>query len=73
MDELYGEIAHNIKKCRRAKGLSQEKLAEAAGLSRNYISLVETGQDRIGMQAFMKIKLALGVSAGELFGDLPKD
>jgi len=69
MDRMYEEIAMNIKKCRKAQGLSQEKLAEAAGLSRNYISLVETRQDKIGMQAFMKIKLALGVSASQLFGD----
>ena len=69
MEKIYEEIAENIKKYRKNKCMSQEKLAEQAGLSRNYISLVETKQERIGMQAFVRIKSALGVSASALFGD----
>ena len=72
MDKIYATIAGNIKRWRKIRGMSQEKLAEAADLSRNYISLVETGQERIGMHAFIRIKRALGVSACDLFGDCRK-
>lgn len=69
MEDIYAIIADNIKTCRKSKRLSQEDLAAAAGLSKNYISLVETGQERIGMRAFLCIKQALGVDAGRLFGE----
>ncbi len=70
MESIYKEIAKNIKRCRKEKALSQEQLAEKADLSRNYVSLVETYKEKIGMSAFIKIKMALNVSASDLFGDI---
>lgn len=72
MDKIYATIAGSIKRWRKTRGMSQEKLAEAADLSRNYISLAETGQERIGMHAFIRIKRALGASTCDLFGDCRK-
>ena len=69
MTNTYGAIAQNIKKYRKNRSMSQESLAAAAGLSKNYISLIETGQEKIGMRAFIRIKDALGVSASQLFGE----
>lgn len=69
MTNTYGAIAQNIKKYRKTRSMSQESLAAAAGLSKNYISLIETGQEKIGMRAFIRIKDALGVSASQLFGE----
>ena len=69
MEAIHREISKNIKKYRKEKALSQEQLAEKADLSRNYISLVETNKEKVGMSAFIKIKMALNVSASELFGD----
>lgn len=39
--EIFGIL---IKDIRRTKSISQEKLAEKAGLDRTFISLIETGK-----------------------------
>lgn len=39
--ELLGVLAANVVKLREAKGLSQERLAEIAGMHRTFISLIE--------------------------------
>ena len=36
-------LDENIKQLRKAKGLSQEELAEKTGLTANYISTIERG------------------------------
>jgi transcriptional regulator with XRE-family HTH domain len=38
---LRQRLAHNLKFARQVRGLTQEQLAEAAGMSRSYISEVE--------------------------------
>jgi transcriptional regulator with XRE-family HTH domain len=47
---------------RRGAGLSQETLAEKAGLSRNYISLLEGGQRQPSLETALQIQRALGVA-----------
>jgi len=51
---------------RLALGLSQEKLAEAAGLHWTYISSVERGQRNVSLVNIVRIAKALGVSPSEL-------
>ncbi|MGL6199064.1 MAG: helix-turn-helix domain-containing protein, partial [Lachnospiraceae bacterium] len=53
-------IGSNIKKNRQIKGLTQEQLAELAGLSSNYISQIENGKN-IGFKGLNKIAAALEV------------
>lgn len=38
---IRGILALNLKEYRRKSGFSQEKLAEKAGISSNYLSMVE--------------------------------
>jgi transcriptional regulator with XRE-family HTH domain len=40
------KFGKNVRKVRKAKGLSQEQLAELAGLYRNYIGGVERGENK---------------------------
>ena len=61
--DLIQVFAANVKKYRLLQSLSQEALAEIAGLHRTYISLVERGRRNISIKNIEKIALALEVDA----------
>lgn len=54
-------FAENIKRFRQKQGLSQETLADLAGLHRTYIGAVERGERNITLLNANKIAEALGV------------
>ena len=60
-------LGQTIRRLRRENKLSQEKLAEAAGLSTNYVSDVERGTRNLGVKALFQIARALGVEVVTLF------
>ncbi len=54
---------------RRERGLTQEELAKKAGVTKFYISQLETGiRDNPSLPVLRRLAKALGVSAGELLG-----
>jgi transcriptional regulator with XRE-family HTH domain len=55
-----------LRECRRNAGISQEQLAEAAGLDRSFISLVERGIQSPNIVVLLRIADVLGVAASEL-------
>jgi transcriptional regulator with XRE-family HTH domain len=55
-----------LREIRLQKGVSQERLAELAGLHRTYVSTVERGQRNISLVNIEKLAKALGVSLAEL-------
>lgn len=59
-------LAQNIKRLRLERGLSQEALADAAELHRNYLGGIERGERNVAIDNIGKIAAALGVSAAEL-------
>ena len=59
----FGE---KMRKVRTAKGVSQERLAELAGLHRTYVSTVERGLRNISLLNIEKLALALGVPMAKL-------
>lgn len=52
-------LGRKIKVLRLAKGLSQEQLAEACGLSTSYISYIETGKKKINFSQLEKLAVIL--------------
>ena len=58
-------FASNIKRIRLAKGISQEALADLAGLHRTYIGAVERGERNITLLNANRIAEALGVRLSE--------
>jgi transcriptional regulator with XRE-family HTH domain len=55
-----------VRECRLEKGLSQEQLAFDAGLTRNFISLVELGQRSPTLDTVEVVAKALDISASSL-------
>ena len=58
-------FAENIKNSRKAQNLSQEALADKAGLHRTYIGAVERGERNITLINANRIAEALGVKLSE--------
>lgn len=63
-------LAHNLKRLRGATGLSQEELADRAGLHRTYISSVERGQRNVTLVNIFALANALRVAPGELLAPI---
>lgn len=60
-------IGANIKRIRKSKKITQEKLAEMINVDFGYISKLEVGQNYPSFQTLNKIAEALGVDATEFF------
>ena len=65
--EAFGRA---VRRCRRAIQLSQEELAERAGLHRNYVGLIERGERNASVKTAYELARALGVQIDELFRTL---
>lgn len=68
----YYKIGQRIRKFRKAYHLSQEQLAEKAGISTTHMSHIETGNTKLGLPVFVDIAKALCVQTDELLHDTPK-
>jgi XRE family transcriptional regulator of biofilm formation len=56
-----------LRRWRRERGLTQEELAKKAGVTKFYISQLETGiRHNPSLPVLRRLAKALGVSAGEL-------
>ncbi len=69
--DLMHCFALNMYKYRKARGFSQEKLAELTGLHRTYISSVEREQRNISIKNIQLIAEALSIEPFKLF--LPEE
>ena len=65
--DIIKVFADNVRKYRKEKGLSQEKLAEFSGLHRTYISDIERYQRSIALENIQKIADALEIETYKLF------
>ncbi|WP_020398965.1 helix-turn-helix domain-containing protein [Kordiimonas gwangyangensis] len=57
--EIHAALARNVRKRRTELGLSQEALADAAGLDRTYISGIERGLRNPTIEVVSKLASAL--------------
>jgi transcriptional regulator with XRE-family HTH domain len=63
-EEIFGKI---LKEERKAKKISQEKLAKLTGLDRTFISLIENGKRSPTFSTILKVCSALEIPPSELF------
>lgn len=69
----YFEIGQRIRKIRRARGMSQEKLAELVDISVTHMSHIETANTKLSLPVFVDIANALNVHADALLADTPQE
>lgn len=59
-------FATNLKRYRRAAGLSQEELAHAADIDRTYISALERGRYAASIDVVERLAQQLGVAPAQM-------
>ena len=60
-------FGQRVQELRKARNLSQEKLAELAGVHRTYIGMIERAEKNITLRNIAKIADALKIDIKELF------
>lgn len=66
MADVLSQFGKKLREVRQQKGISQERLAELAGLHRTYVSSVERGGRNISLLNIEKLAKSLGVPLGKL-------
>jgi transcriptional regulator with XRE-family HTH domain len=64
-------FAANLRRERKKCGLSQETLADIAGLHRTYVGSVERGERNISLDNVERLARALGLEPADLLRKLP--
>ncbi len=62
----FGQV---LRKHRLAAGMSQEQLGLEAGVQRNFISLIETGQNQPTITTVFKLAAAMGIKPSRLIAE----
>jgi transcriptional regulator with XRE-family HTH domain len=62
----YAALGRALRSLRLAAGLSQEQLGLESGVQRNFISLIETGQNQPTITTIFKLAVALRVKPSKL-------
>lgn len=67
----YFKIGQSIRKFRKARGLSQEELAEMVGISTTHMSHIETGNTKLSLPVLVKLAEALDVQTDSILLERP--
>ena len=63
---LRRTLARNLKRLRRERGLTQEELADLAGLNRNYVGMIERQENAATVDTLEALVEALQIKAAQL-------
>jgi transcriptional regulator with XRE-family HTH domain len=63
---LRRTLARNLKRLRRERGLTQEELADLAGLNRNYVGMIERQENAATVDTLEALADALQIKAAQL-------
>lgn len=66
-DEILRLFGERLRELRTERNLSQERLAELAGLDRNYIGQIERAERNVALVNIVRMARALDVAPGESF------
>lgn len=59
-------VGANVRRCREAKGLTQEQLSDLSGFGQNYLSDLERGRRNPTVVTVYELAQALGTTPAEL-------
>lgn len=59
-------LAQNLRRLRQDRGLTQEELADLAGVNRNYVGMIEREENAASVDVLESLAKALKVRAAEL-------
>jgi len=68
--DICKKFGNRVRELRIAQGLSQEVLAQKAGLHRTYIGGIERGERNVSLENIQKIAVALSVNIPLLMNEL---
>jgi len=63
---LRDVIADNVRRMRKERGLSQERLADLCGLHRTYVGSIERAERNLSVDNIAKLAAALGIEGWQL-------
>lgn len=66
LSSIFGSV---VRRQRETQGLSQESLADQAGIHRTYVSSIERGKVRLGLDVAKKVADGLGVPLHKLIAE----
>lgn len=66
MSNIREQFGKKLRQVRKDRNLSQERLAELAGISKDQISCLERGKSSTSLDRLAKLADVLGVSAKDL-------
>jgi len=66
-NEVIDQVGVRLRATRKARGMSTGQLAEAAGVTRGFLSQLERGMTSASIVTIVRICTALGMRVGELF------
>jgi transcriptional regulator with XRE-family HTH domain len=66
-DEILRLFGERLRQIRTERNLSQERLAELAGLDRNYIGQIERAERNVALVNIIRIAKALDIEPQTLF------
>jgi transcriptional regulator with XRE-family HTH domain len=64
-------LARNLRRLRGERGLSQEALADLAGLHRTYVGSIERCERNVSLDNIAKLATSLGVAVPQLLTEHP--
>ena len=68
-DDVAAAFGAALRKRRKKLGVTQERLAEAAGLTPTFVSMMERGQYQPSLHTVLTIAAGLGLDAVDLISD----
>jgi len=70
---LRETVARNLRRLRRSRRLSQEELADRAGINRNYVGMLEREENSATVDMLEKLADVLNVDPIEFFKRLSRE
>jgi len=69
--DVYATAGRNLRRLRQSAGMTQQGLAERAGLSTPFVSFLEIGRKKGSLESYHRLATALGAPLSALFDPGP--